>query len=841
MSTTPEMHLTRRQLILTAAGSAALLLPSLALPELEPTSEFRFGRSQPFDSGWRFHRGDAAGGEAPGFDDSRWRVVDLPHDWSIEDLRRDSQQAGAIIIGPFDSKAEGGTATGFTVGGDGWYRKQFRLRVPAGARVELLFDGVYMDSEVWLNGHHLGTHPNGYTPFAYDLTPCLAPDGSNVIAVRVRNRGRNSRWYSGSGIYRHVWLDVLPEQARLARWGVFATTRSISDTGAQIDIVTRLEEARTGLAVTSRVKDGDGRTIWEDTVSAQRDIRQTITMPSPHLWSPDAPALYRLETELRRGPAVIDRHATGFGVRIVNFDAVRGMSLNGRPLKLRGGCVHHDNGLLGAASFDAAEERKVRLLKARGFNAVRPSHNPFSPAFLDACDRHGLLVLAETFDAWRLPKVPQDYSVYFEEDWRPDLCTMVQSMRNHPSIIMWSIGNEIPGRNFPAGIEAQWQLANEVHRLDPSRPVTAAINDFMGRPVIPGPKTARPSRAGVPDQASAVFLDIAGYNYKFTEYEQDHETYGSRIIVGTESFPKDVFAIWRLIERLPYVLGDFVWTAMDYLGEAGVGGSVYAAAGTPALLGAQAAWPEVISRCGDIDLLGNQKAPSLARDVVWGLSPLEITVRKPPPEGKEELIRPWGWSDERQSWTWPGTEGKMVLVRVYTSGDRVELRLNGRMIASRQLSDADLEHTEFQTAYSPGTLEAVAFRNGVEIARRSLETVGPPAAIRISPESHGGGAGRGDVSYVAVELTDAEGRRVPDTVRELELSISGPAELVGFGSADPLAVGGFKSMTAPTWDGRALAILRGTGRAGIVEVAAQGKGLKEAVATLHLTGDRLST
>ena len=815
----------RQTLAMAAAGAVALASSAAAAAPAAAVAPMGLGRGQPFDLGWRFRRGEGEGFEAPGFDDGGWRLVDVPHDWSIEDL-----PAGPGVVGPFDKAAVGGTATGFTVGGEGWYRKRFRLDAPAGARVEVLFDGVYMNSDVWVNGRHLGAHPNGYTPFAYDLTPHLRPGAENVIAVRVRNLGQNSRWYSGSGIYRHVWLDVHPEPARIARWGAAVVTRRIEASGAELEVETRLEAAAPGLTLVSRIRDEAGRSVWEASAPAQAQVRQAATIARPSLWSPDAPTLYTLETELRRGPAVLDRTATPFGVRIIAFDVAHGMTVNGQPTKLRGGCIHHDNGLLGACAFDAAEDRKVRLLKARGFNALRPSHNPFSPAFLDACDRHGLMVIGETFDAWLSPKLPQDYALYFADHWREDLRAIVLSARHHPSMIMWSIGNEIPGRNLPAGVEAQWRLANEVHELDPTRPVTAAINNFAGRPVIPSAKSARPGRGGVPDEPSAVFLDVAGYNYKLHEYEPDHQRFPQRLMYGSESFPKDVFAIWDLTERHPYVLGDFVWTAMDYLGEAGIGGGSYGTGG----LGAFGAWPWVVSDCGDLDLTGRQKGASRARDVVWGLSPLEIAVQVPPPPGKIEILRPWGWSDERASWTWPGAEGQPLAIRVYTAGDRVELRLNGAVVASKPVAAADLKHVELKVAYAPGVLEAVAFRNGAEIARRSLATAGAPAAVRVSPERRTGGAGRGEVSYLAVEIVDARGRWVPNLQKPLQISLSGPAELAGFGSGDPLAVGGFQSPAAQTWDGRALAILRGKGRAGAVRVEVRGAGLKTGSATLRL-------
>ncbi len=561
----------RRQVLLGTAGVATLSFVSpISAAGVERGAQL--GRTQPCDLDWRFHRGEGEGFESPEFDDVSWRAIDLPHDWGIEDLPSQSVESKPKIIGPLDRSAKSGTATGFTVGGEGWYRKHFHLQTPVNDRVEILFEGVYLNSDVWINGHHLGVHPCGYTPFAYDLTPHLSSSGANVLALRVRNLGENSRWYSGSGIYRHVWLDVFSEQARIACWGVGVATHRIVDATADIEINTRLEDVGTGLTLVSRVKDEKGRVVGENSTPASAQVRQAISILSPRLWSPEKPALYTLETELRRGHAVVDRASNVFGVRIVAFDAERGMAINGVSTKLRGGYIHHDNGLLGAAAFDAAEERKVFLLKARGFNAVRPSHNPFSPAFLDACDRHGMLVVGETFDAWREPKLPQDYSIYFDEQWRSDLTAIVLSARNHPSIIMGSIGNEIPGRNSANGVETQWLLANEVHKLDPTRPVTAAINGFAGRPVIPSEKTARSGLGGVADRTSVVFLDVVGYNYKLADYETDHHLSPSRIFFGSESFPKDTAAIWELTDKNSWLIGDLVWTAMDYLGEAGSAG-----------------------------------------------------------------------------------------------------------------------------------------------------------------------------------------------------------------------------------------------------------------------------
>jgi beta-galactosidase len=830
MSGPHKLHLDRRQMIKGSAGFTAVLASGTA--SAASPVRTRHGRQpESFDQGWRFLRGDGENLQAPGLDDSDWRPVDLPHDWSIEDLPA-QPSASSTIIGPFDKNAPAGGSTGFAVGGDGWYRKHFRVDLPTGGRAEILFDGAYMNSELWLNGHRLGGHFEGYTPFAFDLTPHLSP-GDNVIAVHVRNRGKNSRWYTGSGIYRHVWLDLFPDQARIARWGIGISTLRLASGRAEIEIKTKLVDLAPGLTVLSRIRDRDGQIVWEGRAAAAAELHQRARIRGPRLWSPESPSLYVLETELRRGATIVDHNVTSFGVRLVSFDIRQGMLLNGQSIKLRGGCVHADNGLLGAAAFDGAEDRKVRLLRARGFNAVRPSHNLFSPAFLDACDRHGMMVVCDTFDCWEIGKNPDDYAKRFKSDWQEDLRRIVESARHHPSIIMWSIGNEVPGRNAPEGLRWQWELANEVHRLDPTRPVTAALNNFVGREVAPSPKSARVGSDGQPDHASSVFLDIVGYNYKLKDYGGDHRLHPQRIFLGTESYPKDVFDVWELTDRTPWLLGDFVWTAMDYLGEAGIGGSSYEIPGQSGPSWSSP-WPMVNAFCGDLDLIGQRKAPSFARDVVWSLSPLEIAVQAPPPEGKVEIIRTWGWSDEMQSWTWPGSEGRPMAVRIYTSGDRVEMRLNGKSVATRAVTAADVKHVELSVEYAPGVLEVIAFRDGKVIGRRNLTTVGRPERLRLVPESPSGGSGRGDVSYVMIEVVDAQGRLVPDAAVSLQLDISGPGELAAFGSAAPFAVGSFQSSTSSTWRGRALAIIRGRGNPGTVTITAKAPLLGQATTSLSL-------
>jgi beta-galactosidase len=833
MSSNSEPWLSRREFIQASAASIGLpLIAGHAVGGSRPREHgaVQLGRDQPFDLGWKFFKDSGEGFEAPGLDDSAWRTLDLPHDWSIEDL---PAEEGTERIGPFDKKSPGGTATGFTVGGEGWYRRHFRMeRMPAEGRVEVLFEGVYMESDVWLNGRHLGNRVHGYTPFAFDLTPHLRADGDNVLAVRVRNLGKNSRWYSGSGIYRSVTLDVLPEAAQVARWGVGVVTRRITDSVAEIEIETRLARAAPELVLATRIRNDAGAMVAETSSAAADIVRQSITLASPQLWSPDTPVLYTLETELRRGGRTIDKVSTPFGVRIVSFDAGQGLQINGAAVKLRGGCVHHDNGLLGAAAFGDAEERRILLLKARGFNAIRSSHNPASRAFADACDRHGMLLIEEAFDMWRWPKNPQDYSTHFDENWKADLSAMVLSARNHPSVIMWSIGNEIPNRSTPEGVEIEWNLANEVHRLDPSRPVTAAVNSFAGRPLIADAATARRGFAGIPDESAAMFLDVVGYNYKLDRYEADHVQFPKRVMFGSESFPKQLFDIWSFVDTHPYVIGDFVWSAMDYLGEAGIGNVLRTKHKAEMMF---PGWPWTVSNCGDFDLTGRPKPQSYAREVAWGVSPLEMAVQRPLPEDLFEIPGLWGWSDECQSWSWPGAEGKPLAVRIYARADRVELRLNGQVVQSQTLTGADKLPLEFRVPYAPGSLQAIAYRDGREIGRRGFDTVGAPVALRLTFERAAGHALQNSLSYLRVEVIDAEGRVVPDAVKKIQLTVSGPAKLIAFGNGGALAKGSFQSTEAETHDGRALAILKSAGRPGTIDVKAVGEGLRLASATIRLT------
>ena len=843
MNEHPTWSLSRRAVLQLSASAAIWPLAERALAAatvVRPEELVADRREQPFDGNWRFLRGDGEGLASSSFDDSAWRSLDLPHDWSIEDLPRSSPKLNTRIrdvdtapiwqkvkntprlIGPFDAElnARGGP-TGFTVGGVGWYRKRFTLPPLApDARAEIVFDGAYMNAQVWLNGVLLGGRPYGYSPFAYDLTPHLNRSGENILAVRVANLGRNSRWYTGSGIYRHVHLNIT-RALRFECWGLTVTTPTVMSAAATVSIAARIQGPLAGAMMTTRIKDQVGRIVAEARRPADKEANTTLQLTKPRLWSPESPNLYQVECLLHAGDQQVDRMTAPLGLRRVEIDPASGLRINGKPYKLRGGCIHHDNGLLGAAAIDRAEVRKVELLKERGFNALRTSHNPPSSALLDACDRLGILVMEEAFDVWKRGKNPDDYHLYFDGWWKQDLAAMVRRDANHPCVIIWSIGNEIAERLEPEGVATAKMLAEELRRLDPTRPVTQAINGSNG-PDVTGP-------GGKPDQAATQFLDISGYNYKTADYQKDHARFPERVMVGTESFPSELDAVWRLIERSPYVIGDFVWTAMDYLGEAALGQT-----GLASDTVGHDEYPWFAAYCGDVDLIGQQKPQSLARDVIWGLSTVEITVQRPLPKGKREEPSYWGWQDELQSWTWPGAEGNPLNVNIFTRADRVRLELNGRVVADKALTPETSSMAQIPVPYEPGRLVVTAFLAGRQIGRRVLETVGVAAALRLKVDRPRIAASRNDLAHVTVEVVDATGRLVPDAVHVLRASLTGAIELAAFGNANPRGVASFRQPVAKTWHGRALAIMRPTGRKGTATIKVEAEGLKSARARIAL-------
>lgn len=845
-------QINRRQALLSLSGIAAAPLfadqkpngqqnTSTTARDSESETGTIFKRDQPFDLDWRFFRGEAPGAENPDFDDSQWRELDLPHDWSIEDLTPVAEASGEgtvwvggnapTRIGPFDvALSAGQEATGWVVGGTGWYRKRFH--VPTSdekSEVEIRFDGIYMNADVWLNGQHVGFHPYGYTSFAYDLTPFIVHDHENTLIIRVRNNGQNSRWYSGSGIYRHVWLTVTGK-VRIPLWGIGVTTPKVAADLSTVEVSVRAEN-RTPASATATVRAriiGPSGKVEEQAEQAldvpggaDSTATQNFDIQTPQLWSHEAPHLYMAEVELLVAGKVIDQSAVTFGIRSIEVDVDHGLRINGEVVKLRGGCVHHDNGLLGSVAIDRAEERRVELMKANGFNAIRTAHNPPSPAFLDACDRVGMMVIDEAFDCWNLGKNDDDYHLYFNEWWERDLNSMLMRDRNHPSVIFWSIGNEIDGRRTPEGVAIAKKLHDAVKKIDPVRPVTMAV---------PGPYDHNLPQWQANDPCF-LHLDVGGYNYQWQQYEIDHKRLPQRIMMGTESFPIEAYDSWKYAEKLSYVLGDFVWTAIDYLGESAIGHSLLSQ--EPANW--RQKYPWFISYCGDIDAVGHKKPQSYYRDVLWGRSPLETAVQRPLPPGKTETLSSWGWFDELHSWTWPGVEGKALNVRVYTAGDEVRLLLNGKEIGTKPVPESAKLIAEFAVPYAPGELRAIAYKEGNEIAAQSLHTVGQPARLRLTPDRKTIRASRNELAFVTVELTDAAGAPIPDGIRTIDLHVEGVGELAAASSANPKDVTSFRQPICHTYQGKGMAILRPTGRAGTITLRATSAGLQPDTVVVNCT------
>jgi beta-galactosidase len=776
-----------------------------------------------FDFAWHFHRGDVENGENPQFDDTDWRQVNLPHDWSIEDLTGTNS--------PFDSTAIGGTDAGYLVGGTGWYRKTFEIPEHfRNKKLALQFGGVYMNADVWLNGVHLGNHPYGYTAFELDITDKAKIGETNLLAVQVKNEGRNSRWYSGSGIYRHVWLKVT-ELVHIKTWGVAMTTPEVSDEKALVNVQTQIEnETAEVKPVTSviRILDGDGyemtttKNSVEIAANNQIKINQSVEIQNPKLWSTEKPNLYTAVVEIQDEKGIIlDITKEQFGIRTLEFTVDKGFLLNGRPMLLKGGCIHHDNGPLGAAAYDRAEERRVELMKANGFNAIRCAHNPPSEAFLNACDRLGMLVIDEAFDMWRKPKNPQDYSNYFDGWWQKDVAAMVLRDRNHPSVIMWSIGNEIPERGRPEGVETAKMLVSFVKNLDTTRLVTSAVNGL-----------------GPDKDPYFATLDISGYNYSYggdhgqkSIFEKDHERVPNRIMYCSESYPLEAFGAWMDAEKYPYVLGDFVWTGFDYLGEASIGWRGYPHD--------ENFYPWNHAFCGDIDICGFKRPQSYYRDVIWGVGQqLSIFVKPPQPSFPVKKNRAdwskWHWHDAVAEWNWEGYENQSLEVNVYSGYETVELFLNGKSLGKKATNTTNQFIATWDVPYQPGELKAVGYNGGQIKATQILQTAEEPVQIKLTADRQDLKATAQDLCYVTVELLDKNGVRNPETDNLVNFEVQGTGEIVAVGSSNPMSVESFQQPHRKAWKGRCLVVLKSGKEPGEIVLKATSEGLPESQITVNV-------
>jgi len=789
----------------------AVLLSLLLVSSFSIFAQSNPERKQLFDNDWKFFLGDTVAAQQKEFNDAAWRNLDLPHDWSIE----------GKILPKNPTKGAGG----YFPAGIGWYRKTFQTPVEwKGKSISVYFEGVYMNSEVFINGKSLGIRPYGYSSFMYDLTPYLEFGKENVIAVRVDNsKHLNSRWYSGSGIYRHVWMQVT-NLVHVAHWGVAVTTPEVSTKKAAV-LMKTIVKNETAISQSITVK----TTLWNKNrkvagtksvkiklaANSQKDITQAISVANPMLWSPESPNLYQAQIQLISNNKIIDDSKTTFGIRSLKFTAENGFQLNGKTMKINGGCVHHENGCLGSAAFDRAEERKIELLKAGGFNAVRTSHNPPSEAFLDACDRLGLLVMDESFDCWKVGKNPNDYSVYFNQWWERDLKAMVLRDRNHPSIFMWSIGNEIPERKEPQAIETAKMLIDAIKVMDITRPITSAVVSWGEDWKIFDPLFAEHG--------------VAGYNYHLSSAPDDHQRVSSRMIVQTESYPKDAYTNWKLVHDNTYVLGDFVWTAIDYLGESGIGRYYYSGE-VPGEHWENDFFPNHGAYCGDIDLIGWRKPISHYRSMLYtDNEKLYMAVREPEPYPLEIKTTWWSVYPTWESWTWPGFEGRNIQVEVYSKYPKVRLYLNDKLVGEQATTAEQQFKATFTLPYVAGVLKAVGMENGKEVESTILKTAGEAAAIKLTVDRKEMTANGQDLIFVTVELTDKNGVQQPNANNRLTFEVEGEGTIVGVGNADVRDTDPYVGNSRKAWKGRAQVVLKSTHKAGDIKLTVSSAGVENAI------------
>lgn len=782
---------------------------------------------QTFDFGWKFTKGDPAGAQSLTFIDSSWRVVDLPHDWSIE--------------GPYSETEPAGGPGGYLPTGIGWYRKKFHGPPKVhDRRFFIEFDGVYQHSEVWLNGHSLGYRPYGYISFGYELTPHLRLGEENVIAVRVDNSAQpNCRWYSGSGIYRHVWF-VETSPVHIGRWGTYITTPEVAPTATHINIRTTVHnetDQSTRPVLKTRILDEKQNEV-ASTESAQDiapngeyEFGQDVKLANASLWSPQNANLYAAVSEVRLASGELaDIYETTFGIREIRFDRDEGFLLNGYPIKINGACNHHEAGSMGAAVPEGVWRRRLEILKEMGCNAIRMSHNPPAPELLDLCDRMGFLVLGEAFDEWRYAKgqVKHGYHELFDQWWRADAGDMVRRDRNHPSIVIWSAGNEIPDQDASDGTQTVTKLVGLFHEEDPTRPVTAACDHIASEP-----KAVRPEFLAQ--------LDVVGYNYvdrwrdrRERYYSIDRYLHPDRKFIGTEStafggirgnydwllsdgaqsgfFGRmlknvliDVEQQWKFVRTYDYVSGDFMWTGFDYLGEA--------------------TWPSKSASSGVIDTCGFKKDGYYFYQSQWTSKPVLHLF---------------------PHWNWKGREGQIIPVMCFTNCETVELFLNGKSFGVKGYAfprpgmekrygnypaaamtlhtTADL-HISWDVPYEPGTLRAVGVKDGKEVATAEIATAGAPLLVKLSADLDRIVADRRDVAHIVTELVDDAGKTVPTANDEITFTIDGPAKLIGLDNGDPTSHESYKGNSRKAFNGLCLAIVRSGSDVGAVHITATSPGL----------------
>jgi beta-galactosidase len=804
-----------RKLILGIFLAVALMLAGTYLPQqsvmaatadLKGTDIYNGLRGLNFNEGWKFYKGDVSNGQNTSYNDSSWSSVTLPHDWSI--------------FNTFNQSSASGSGGGYLDGGMGWYRKTFT--VPSdytGKKVFIDFDGAYMNSQVWINGTLLGTRPYGYISFEYDLTPYLNIGGSNVIAVKLNNNLPTSRWYSGSGIYRNVWLTVM-EPVHVAYCGMSVTTPTVTSSSATANVSTQIlnqGSSEKSVSLKTTLMDADGNSVASNTSSAaniaangNNTFSQNLSVSSPHLWSPASPYIYTVQTQVVVDGTVVDTYKSTMGFRYFNFSNTTGFSLNGVNMKLNGVCLHHDLGSLGTAVNYRAIQRELQMMKDMGCNAIRTSHNPADPQFLEICDRLGLIVMEEAFDCWETGKVTNDYHLYFKSWAQTDVQAMVTRDRNHPSILMWSVGNEIPS---PTAATAT-NLRNWVRAIDTTRPVTCgffAVSMGDANPI-----------------AAANALDLVGYNYFPYTYDGGHSAHpdwkmfgsetssavrsrgiyktptNTNILTGSDnqcsSFDNSVVSwgssaesSYNEINKRNYMAGEFIWTGFDYIGE-------------PTPYG----WPAKSSYFGIVDTCGFPKDIYYFYQSKWSTKPMV------------HILPHWNWSS-----------GTNVEVWAYSNCDTVELFLNGTSIGSKSVGTSG--HLSWNVPWASGTLRAKGTKGGT-VVYDQVVTAGAASKVLLKPDKTTINSDGRDLVYIETDIADANDTVVPSATNSVNFSISGPGVIVGVDNGNAISLEPYKASSRKAFSGKCLVIVQTTKSSGTIVVTASSSGLAQGSVTITSNG-----
>jgi len=751
------------------------------------------------DPDWSFYQGDPKGAEKPGFANADWKKLDVPHDWSI--------------AGPFDKAAPATGSGGWLPTGVAWYRKEITLPADSkGKRVWVEFDGVMANSDVWLNGHLLGHRPSGYVSFRYDLTDQLKPAGLNIIAVRADTSAQPaSRWYAGSGIYRHVRL-VIAHPVHVEPWGVYVTTPDATDAAATVKVQTTLTNTtvKSGkVTVRTAVVAPGGKTVatLDSEVALvpdkQSTVSQQLRISRPQLWSLESPHLHTLVTRITAGETVLDEVTTPFGIRNAEFKSATGFWLNGKNFKIKGVCLHQDGGAVGVAVPLGVWERRFKALRELGVNAIRTAHTPPAPEFLDLCDRMGFLVMDEFFDCWTKAKNPNDYSLFFKEWSQADLRDGILRDRNHPSVILYSVGNEIHDTTKPEIAKPILRgLVDVCHATDPSRPVTQAL--------------FRPNVSGDYKNGLADMLDVIGTNYRDQELLDAWKDKSGRKIIGTEQGHER--GTWTACRDNPQHSGQFLWAGIDYLGES-------------------RSWPLTVFNSGLLDRAGFVQARGLERQSWWSEKPMVrilrrvgVTAATPADPGYEALE----WNRRQvlfPDWTPGSSQPHDENVEIYSNAEEVELFLNDKSLGKKP-TRKDGGAINWQVPYQPGTLKAVATHNRKEVATDTIRTAGKPAKITLVPDRKSIGTTFDDVANVEIQLVDENGTVVPGAADLLRFNLTGPGKIIGLDSSNVMSTEPFQASERKAYQGRALAIVRATA-SGKITLTAKAEGLPPA--TVELT------